>query len=149
MTKPTDQPPAPVPATATQAGTVRDRWSWAEPTVWTERMLTALETGVKGGVWFSLMDKVCALRNLTAGLARVQANGGAAGVDHVTVERFAEHQASHLEKLAAMLRLGTYEPQAVRRVYIPKPDGTQRPRAAASPGRRRAPRARPSRPRSP
>ena len=127
MTTPTDQPPAAVPATATQAGTVRDRWSWAEPVVWTERMLTALETGVKGGVWFSLMDKVLSLRNLTAGFARVQANGGAAGVDHVSVERFAEHQVTNLEKLAEELRLGTYEPQDVRRVYIPKPDGTQRP----------------------
>jgi RNA-directed DNA polymerase len=90
-------------------------------------MLTALETGVKGGVWFSLIDKVFALRNLTAGWARVQANGGAAGVDHVNVERFADHQDASLEKLADELRRGTYQPQPVRRVYIPKPDGTQRP----------------------
>ena len=34
------------------------RWAWVEPTAWTTRMLTALETGVKGGRWFSLMDKV-------------------------------------------------------------------------------------------
>jgi hypothetical protein len=32
------------------------RWGWVEPTVWTERMLTALEQGVKGGRWFSLID---------------------------------------------------------------------------------------------
>lgn len=127
MTKPTETTPAPVPATATQAGSVRDRWSWSEPAVWTERMLTALETGVKGNVWFSLIDKVFALRNLAAGFARVQANGGAAGVDHVSVERFAEHAITNLEKLAEALRQGTYQPQAVRRVYIPKPDGTQRP----------------------
>ena len=37
---------------------VQGRWAWTEPAVWTERMLTALEQGVKGGVWFSLIDKV-------------------------------------------------------------------------------------------
>ena len=47
--------PAAVPE-AKQAGEVRARWAWAEPCVWTERMLTALETGVKGGKWFSLID---------------------------------------------------------------------------------------------
>ena len=35
-----------------------ERWAWVEPRVWTERMLTALETGIKGGKWFSLIDKV-------------------------------------------------------------------------------------------
>jgi RNA-directed DNA polymerase len=42
------------------------RWRWVEPAVWTDRMLTALETGVKGGVWFSLMDKVESPRALQA-----------------------------------------------------------------------------------
>ena len=42
-------PPAAVSYGAKQAGEIRDRWSWVEPSVWTERMLTALETGVKGG----------------------------------------------------------------------------------------------------
>ena len=36
---------------ATQGGDVRSRWGWAEPSVWTPRMLMALERGVKGGVW--------------------------------------------------------------------------------------------------
>ena len=46
-----------VPETATQAEeTIRSRWPWVEPTVWTDRMLTALENGVKGEVWFSLID---------------------------------------------------------------------------------------------
>ena len=127
MTTPAEDPPAPVPAPAMQAGTARDRWSWTEPTVWTERMLTALETGVKGGVWFSLIDKVYALPNLTAAWHRVQANAGAAGVDHVTVDDFAADLEANLRKLAAALREGTYRPQAIRRTYIPKPDGTQRP----------------------
>jgi RNA-directed DNA polymerase len=43
--------PSAVPATATQGGDILARWAWVEPAVWTERMLTALEQGVKGGVW--------------------------------------------------------------------------------------------------
>jgi hypothetical protein len=49
--------PAGVPDGAKQAGETQARWSWVEPSVWTERMLTALEKGVKGGKWFSLIDK--------------------------------------------------------------------------------------------
>ena len=55
-----DIPPATVPR-ASQAGEVRARWAWTELSVWTDRMLTALEQGVKGGVWYSLIDKVVAL----------------------------------------------------------------------------------------
>ena len=40
-----------VPQPAKQVGEIHGRWSWVEPSVWTERMLTALETGVKGGKW--------------------------------------------------------------------------------------------------
>lgn len=119
-------PPAIVPA-AQQAGEVRSRWDWAEAAVWTERMLTALETGVKGGKWFRLIDKVYALPNLSAGFARVQTNDGAAGVDHVTVDGFAAHLDTNLTALAEALRRETYHPQAIRRDYIPKSDGTQRP----------------------
>jgi RNA-directed DNA polymerase len=84
-------------------------------------MLTALEEGVKGGKWFSLMDKVYALANLRAAFAEVKANGGAAGVDHQTVERFERHVEQNLEKLSQSLKDGSYRPQAVRRVWIPKP----------------------------
>ena len=56
----TDPAPARVPETAKHVGEVRSRWAWTEPSVWTERMLTALENGVKGGNWFSLIDKVYA-----------------------------------------------------------------------------------------
>jgi RNA-directed DNA polymerase len=113
--------PAAVPATATQAGEVRARWAWTEPSVWTDRMLTALETGVKGGIWFSLMDKVFSDRNLFSAYSKVAANGGAAGVDHVTVEDFTRDLTRNLEKLVAQLKDGSYHPQAVRRVHIPKP----------------------------
>ena len=53
-----EEQPAGVPEEAKQAGEILARWSWVEPCVWTERMLTALERGVKGGMWFSLIDKV-------------------------------------------------------------------------------------------
>ena len=75
----------------------------SKPTVWTERMLTALEQGVKGGKWFSLMDKVYALPNLQQAFARVKANQGAAGVDQVTVEEFERHLEANLEKLSRAL----------------------------------------------
>jgi len=83
-------------------------------------MLTALEEGVKGGKWFSLMDKVDALANLRAAFEEVKANGGAAGVDHQTVEMFERHLEQNLEKLSQSLKDGSYRPQAVRRVWIPK-----------------------------
>ena len=51
MSRSKDQRPAPVPEEAKQAGEAHTRWKWAEPSVWTERMLTALEQGVKGGIW--------------------------------------------------------------------------------------------------
>ena len=68
---------------------VRSHWGWTEASVWTNRMLTALEQGVKGGQWFSLMDKVFSAKNLAASWARVARNDGAAGVDHVTIAEFA------------------------------------------------------------
>jgi RNA-directed DNA polymerase len=108
-----------------QAGEVRARWAWTEPEVWTERMLTALEEGVKGGQWFSLIDKVYALPALRQAFARVKANGGAAGVDHQTVAMFEQDLEANLEKLSQMLRAGSYRPQAVRRKWIPKPGSTE------------------------
>jgi len=117
-----------VPMMAKQAREVRARWAWAEPSVWTDRMLTALEQGVKGGMWFSLMDKVEAPRNLEAAYRQVARNQGAAGVDHVTVKDMGNRLADVLPKLSQQLRNGSYRPQAVRRVQIPKPGtGETRP----------------------
>ena len=100
--------------------------AWAEPSVWTDRMLTALDQGVKGGVWFSLIDKVYSRGNLDSATAKVVANRGAAGVDHVTVEQFTLHADENLRKLQEQLRQGTYQPQAIHRVYIPKPGSTEK-----------------------
>jgi len=91
-----------------------------EAEVWTERMLTALEQGVIGGKWHSLRDKVYALPNLRRAFARVKANAGAAGVDHVTVKEFERNLEANLEKLARRLREGSYRPQAIRRHWITK-----------------------------
>jgi len=101
---------------------------WTEPAVWTERMLTALEEGVKGGVWFSLMDKVLKERNLSASFGKVATNDGAPGVDHVTVKEFGDNWGTNIGRLAEALRGGNYQPQAIRRTYIPKPgSNAQRP----------------------
>jgi RNA-directed DNA polymerase len=84
-------------------------------------MLTALEQGVKGDCWFSLMDKVYSERNLRAAFAKAAANEGAPGVDHVTVKQFERDVDLRVERLHEELRTGMYRPQAIRRVNIPKP----------------------------
>jgi RNA-directed DNA polymerase len=99
----------------------------AEASVWTERMLSALVNGVKGGKWFSLMDKVFAPKTLAVAWAKVRANKGAAGVDGQSIERFAAKADLYLSELSMALREGTYHPQAVKRVDIPKGDGKTRP----------------------
>ena len=94
--------------------------------IWTEAMLAALQTGVKGGKWHSLIDKVYRLETLELGWAQVEKNAGAAGVDRLSVKRFAQGRDHYLAELAQALRDGSYRPLPVRRVYIPK--GTkQRP----------------------
>lgn len=113
-------------AGAKPAGEVRARWAWTEAAVWTERMLTALEEGVKGGVWFSLIDKVYGLPNLRAAFAKVKVNGGAAGCDHQTIAMYDADLERNLRNLSGQLRCGAYRPQKIRRVYIPKPGGRER-----------------------
>ena len=89
-------------------------------------MLTALEAGVKGGKWFSLIDKVHPVRTLRAAFSQVAANKGAAGVDHVTVEIFKHRLEENLKKLSEDLRSGNYQPQQIRRHYIPKPGSKEK-----------------------
>jgi RNA-directed DNA polymerase len=88
-------------------------------------MLAALENGVKGGRWFSLMDKVYAPANLAAGWKRVRDNKGAAGVDHQSVAHFERHATKYLDELQRELREGRYRPRPVRRRWIPKPGTNQ------------------------
>jgi len=114
-------------AQSTEAGVNPKRWAWVEGCVWTEAMLAALENGVKGGKWYSLMDKVYALRTLEAAWQRVQANAGAQGIDRMSVEVFAANAPRYMTELSQAIRTGSYVPQAVRRVNIPKAGGGQRP----------------------
>jgi len=105
----------------------------SKPQVWTERMLAALERGVKacpragrrpdpwGGKWYSLIDKLYPVPVLRAAFAQVAANRGAAGVDHVTIARYAKDLDANLGRLSEALWTGEYRPQRIRRHYIPKP----------------------------
>jgi RNA-directed DNA polymerase len=125
MTSEQEGPSSAVPETARQGEETHaqreDRWSWVEPAIWTERMRAALETGVNGGKWFSLMDKVSAERTLQAAWDRVKRNHGAAGVDRQSTVAFEAQAERYVGELAAALRGGTYRPQPVKRVWIEKP----------------------------
>jgi RNA-directed DNA polymerase len=131
MTRPTEQKPAIVPL-AQQAGETLSRWRWVEPSAWTVRMLTTLEQGVEGGKWFRLFDKVFAERNLLAAFQRVASNKGAAGVDHISVNQFERGLPETLWEISDQLKHGTYQPQSIRRVHIPKP-GTNETRPLGIP----------------
>lgn len=121
----TEEQPAGVQK-AKQAGEIDPQWDWVELSVWTERMLTALENGVKGGKWFSLIDKVYRRKNLQASFERVKRNRGAAGVDHVSVEMFEEGLEENIGKLERQLREEAYVPQMIKRVWIPKPGSKEK-----------------------
>jgi len=123
---PREGEPVAVSRTTKQAGEIRARWAWSEPEVWTERMLTALENGVKGGKWFSVIDKVYAMGNLRAAYQKVATNDGAPGVDRQTVEMFANDLEGNLARIATELRSGSYRPQPVRRVWIDKPGSVEK-----------------------
>jgi RNA-directed DNA polymerase len=90
-------------------------------------MVSALVNGVKGGRWYSLMDKVFAPDTLEAAWEKVSANKGAAGVDGQGIKRFEAHAELYLTELATALREHSYRPQPIRRVEIPKGDGRTRP----------------------
>jgi RNA-directed DNA polymerase len=132
MSKATENKPVAVSEKTTRTGELLGLMFQVEPTVWTERMLTALIQGVKGGKWFSLIDKVHPERTLRAAFSQVAANEGAAGVDHVTIAMFETHWDEELRRLSEQLRTDTYRPQAIRRHYIPKP-GTKEKRPLGIP----------------
>ena len=117
-----------VPQEAKQGPEARDpKWSWVEASIWNERMLAALDNGVKGSKWFSLIDKVYRATTLQAAWQRVRANKGAAGVDGQSVEMFDRHAERYLEELRDQLERGQYCAQPVRRVEIPKGVNQTRP----------------------
>jgi len=117
-----------VPERATQgAETLGRDWSWVEATVWSERMLAALGNGVKGGRWFSLIDKVYRIETLKVAWQKVKGNAGAAGVDGQSVKQFEVRAEMYLKELSIALERGTYRPMPVRRVEISKGGGKLRP----------------------
>ena len=91
-------------------------------------MLDALRKGVRGGKWHTLHDKVYDRSNLIMASEAVLGNRGASGVDHQTVEDFADNHREEIDRLVEDLRTRKYQPHAVKRVWIPKPGSTeQRP----------------------
>jgi RNA-directed DNA polymerase len=118
-----------VPETATQGAEARRRgqWWWTQASIWTERMVSALGNGVKGGKWYSLMDKVVRPTTLEAAWRKVARNQGAAGVDGQSIERFTAQAERYLQELQHSLETGSYRPHPVKRVEIPKGDGRTRP----------------------
>jgi len=73
-----------------------------------------------------LMEEVCGRKNCQQALARVKANKGSAGVDGMTVEQLPAYLKQHWPAIREQLLRGTYKPQPVKRVEIPKPDGGMR-----------------------
>lgn len=89
-------------------------------------MLATLQTGVKGGKWHTLIDKVYDQRNLLAAVRKVLGKEGAAGVDRQTVGDFGQNWQEELARLQQQLRDDEYRPAAVRRVLIPKPGSSEK-----------------------
>jgi RNA-directed DNA polymerase len=118
-----------VPEEAKQGAEARgpSDWKWVEASVWSERMLAALGNGVKGGKWYSLIDKVYNPKTLKAAWKKVAANRGAAGVDKISIKRFRSNAQFYLEELEMDLRSGAFQPSPVRRVNIPKDGKKTRP----------------------
>ncbi len=123
------QATAPAVSEAAKQGTEARRraWWWVEASIWTARMVSALGNGVKGGKWFSLVDKVVRPSSLEAAWRKVARNKGAAGVDGQSTERFAAQAERYLWELHDDLKDDRYRPSPVKRVEIPKADGRTRP----------------------
>jgi RNA-directed DNA polymerase len=105
---------------------VRPLW-WAEASIWTDRMVSALGNGVKGGKWFSLIDKAIRPETLKTAWEKVERNKGSSGIDGVSVERFAAGAELYLGELHESLKSDQYRPLPVKRVDIPKGNGHTRP----------------------
>lgn len=89
------------------------------------RSIVALETAEKDGA-NSLLEEILHRDNLNAAYLRIKRNGGAPGIDGMTVEEMLPYLKEHKEELLASIRGGWYKPNPVRRVEIPKPDGGKR-----------------------
>lgn len=83
-------------------------------------MLIALERGIEGNKWFSLIDKVASERTLGIGWQKVQSNAGSCGVDGITVDCFGKDSQRRLLAVKERLKRGDYHPGSIRRVHVPK-----------------------------
>ena len=115
-----NKPPS-VPAEARQVGANSSpSWDWVEGSVWTEQMLATLNKGIKGGKWFSLIDKVWKEENLDSAIGAVIRNKGGAGVDGLQTDKLKEKRVQIRSKLHQQLKDRSYRPKPVKRVWIPK-----------------------------
>ena len=134
-----EEPSAPVPSDVRPGDKQAEEDLWqrhkAERGVWTGPMLAALERGLKGKRWFSLIDKISTERTLQLAWEKVLANAGACGVDGITVERWAKDSHSRLLAVNEQLRNGSYQPKPVKRVWIDKPGSVEK-RPLGIPGAR-------------
>ena len=85
--------------------------------------LTAKRWTESPAIGEQLMEEVCEQENCKRALARIKANKGSAGVDGMTIHELPEHLKQHWPAIREQLLSGTYRPQPVKRVEIPKPDG--------------------------
>ena len=107
---------------AKQGREVPPQWEWTEASVWTERMLATLERGVKGGKWYSLMDKVWKMENLQSAAATsgAQARRGRRS-GRAKLRGLSPRQPENdCPRLQDKLQNGNYQPKPVKRVWIPK-----------------------------
>jgi RNA-directed DNA polymerase len=106
-------------------------WNWKgrRTSMDEQRKTDFSREGVKQGErkWYSLIDKIWAKPNLEEAFKEVKRNRGAAGIDRMTIKAFESQLEHHLEVVQQTLKDKTYRPKPVRRVFIPKADGTQRP----------------------
>ncbi len=130
-TIPNQEPPpqvAPWPKASGEPVLGAIKLSLGSSAVWTERMLAALERGITGGKWHSLIDKVWEAGNLELAGWAVIGKDGSAGVDGESCEALEAHLSEIIGGLSRQLREERYVPQPVKRVWIPKPGtGERRP----------------------
>jgi len=105
---------------AKQGREVAPKWEWTEASVWTECMLATLERGIKGGKWYSLIDKVWTMKNLQSAVVKVARGKSERKADGRRCRRYAETSQQRLPILQAKLQNGEYRPEPVQRVWIPK-----------------------------
>ena len=74
-----------------------------------------------------MIDEILSKENIDAAVSAVKRNRGAAGVDKMSVDELEGYMKENYWQIVSMIKAKEYKPQPVRRVYIPKPNGKQRP----------------------